>query len=196
MQISPISQGLRPPERRSLDQLEDEIVSLSHRINASEYEFLVLVREFDVRQGWRAYHFNNCSEWLNMKCGISLGAAREKVRVARALFDLPLSSAAFAEGGLSYSKARALTRVANLRNEQELLDYAIHATASQVDDHCRVLRNAQRRESTADANRLHKARYLSCSRHADGSMSISGELPRELGDLVMKAIEVALASQD
>jgi len=178
--------------RRSLDQLEEDIISLSSHINATEYEFLVLVREFDLRQGWKAYHFNNCAEWLNMKCGISPGTAREKIRVANALFDLTATSLAFQKGDLSYSKARALTRIATPRNEEQLLDYAIPATALQVEDHCRELRNVQRDTSTVDANRLHKQRYLSRSLHGDGSMTISVELPRESGELVMKALELAL----
>ena len=158
---------------RSLDQLEDEMISLSQRINASEYEFLVLVREFDIRQGWAAYHFNNCAEWLNMKCGIAPGTAREKVRVATALFDLPKMSSAFAKGTLSYSKARALTRVADHHNEAELLDYAITATASRVEEYSFSLRNAQRKVSTDDVNRIHRSRYLSCYHHSDGSATIS-----------------------
>ena len=106
----------------SLDDLEAEIVTLSQRINAFEYDFLTLVREFDLRQGWKPYHFNNCAEWLNMKCGLSPGTAREKLRVANALFDLPLTSGAFRSGSLSYSKARALTRLATPESEQDLLD--------------------------------------------------------------------------
>ena len=47
--------------RRSLDQLEADIISLSSHINAMEYEFLVLLREFDLRQGWKAYLFNHCA---------------------------------------------------------------------------------------------------------------------------------------
>ncbi len=66
MQISPV-------QHRPLDQLESEIISFSQRINAAEYEFLVLVREFDIRQGWKAYHFNNCIEWLNIRCSIQIG---------------------------------------------------------------------------------------------------------------------------
>ena len=182
--------------RRNLDQLEEAIISLSSRINSSEYEFLVLVREFDLRQGWKAYHFNNCSEWLNMKCGIVPGTAREKIRVANALFDLPAISKAFQKGDLSYSKARSLTRVATPRNEERLLKYAIPATALQVENHCRELRNVQRNVSTADANRLHQQRYLSRSLHGDGSMTISVELPKESGDLVMKALELALKELD
>ena len=147
--------------RRSLDQLEQDIVSLSSHINASEYEFLVLVREFDLRQGWKAYHFNNCAEWLNFRCGIALGtaataAAREKMRVARALFDLPYTSQAFQRGELSYSKTRSLSRIAAPHTEEKLVDYALTATAQQVEKHCLDLRNVHRELSTVDANRLHK----------------------------------------
>ena len=152
-----------PLSNRTLDQLEDDMISLSQRINASEYEFLVLVLEFDIRQGWQAYHFNNCAEWLNMKCGIAYGTAREKVRVATALFDLPQISSAFAAGRLSYSKARALTRVADPSSEADLLAYAIPATASQVEEYSRNLRNAKRKVSTDDVNRIHKSRYLSAA---------------------------------
>ena len=50
--------------------------------NASGYEFLVLICEFDIRQSWKAWNLGSCTEWLNFKCGMSLGTAREKVRVA------------------------------------------------------------------------------------------------------------------
>jgi hypothetical protein len=187
MQVFPVS-------NRSLDQLQDEIISVSERMNASEYEFLVLIREFDIRQGWKEWLFNNCAEWLNFKCGLSLGAAREKVRVANALFDLPLCSDAFADGSLSYSKARALTRIANQHTEQDLLAFAIDATASMVEDECRQLRNVQRKISTQDANRSFAARKLTRHNQDDGNISINIELPKELGELVMKAIEISAAS--
>ena len=140
--------------RRSLDHLETDIISLSSHINSMEYEFLVLVREFDLRQGWKAYHFNHCSEWLNMKCGIAPGTAREKLRVANALFDLPQISTAFQKGDLSYSKARALSRIATPTTEEHLLDFALKATAAQVDRHCMELRNVQRHKSKAPRSAL------------------------------------------
>jgi hypothetical protein len=151
------------------------------------------VREFDLRQGWKAYHFNNCAEWLHFKCGIAPGTAREKMRVARALFDLPVASAAFQEGKLSYSKARSLSRIALPHTEGKLVDFALGATAQQVEKHCAELRNVQRELSTPDANRLHEQRYFCRSFHGDGSMTISVELPKESGELVMKALEYAMA---
>ena len=127
---------------RPLEQLEDDIISLSQHINASEYQFLELIREFDIRQGWKSWLCNSSAEWLNFKCGMSLGTAREKVRVAMALFDLPACSAAFAQGSLSYSKARALSRIANRHNEGELLAFAESATAAQVERQCQQRQHA------------------------------------------------------
>lgn len=175
---------------RSIDQLEECLLSLAQRRNELEYEFLKTVQEFDMRQGWRLWHLNNCAEWLNLKCGIAPGTAREKVRVARALFDLPKCSEAFAAGKLSYSKARSLTRIATKDNEAALVDYAVDATAEQVQDHCNRLRNGQP-ESTNDANRAYRARWLSINNDGEGTLSFSATLPQEAGELVMKAIEIA-----
>jgi hypothetical protein len=122
--------------------------------------------------------------------------AREKLRVANALFDLPQTSSAFAKGDLSYSKARSLSRAATPTTEEQLLDFALHATAAQVDRHCMELRNVQRSISTQDANHAHAARYLSCSPHSDGSVTLSVELPKETADLVMKALEMAVPQLD
>ena len=182
--------------RRSLDELEEELVAHAQRINAAEYAFLELVREFDIRQGWKPYQFNNCAEWLNMKCGIVVGTAREKVRVASALFDLPRISRAFASGELSYSKVRSLSRVATPQNEAQLLDYAQQATAEQVQRRCQQMHNADRAASTHDVNEIHRGRFLRRSVDGCGRMTISVELTEEAGALVMAALERAMAEAD
>src|SRR5690606_14942912 len=102
----------------SIDDLDRAIVTLAARINAATYDLLVLIRRFDERAGWLAWSFESCAEWLHYRCDISRSAAREKVRVAHALKTLPSIGRAFAEGKLSYSKVRALTRVAGRHNEE------------------------------------------------------------------------------
>ena len=176
-----------------IDQLESEIVTLHARLCAEEYQFLVKLREFDLRQGWRSYHFNHCAEWLNMKCGISLSTGREKLRVAKALFFLPHISGAYQNGELSYSKVRAMTRVATEITERELLGYARKATASQVDQHCAGLRNVQQKFSTPCANRAHAQRRLRVTPTLDGRFLLNGELPEESARLVLKALELCMA---
>ena len=176
-----------------IDLLESEIVTLHARLCADEYQFLVKLREFDLRQGWRSYHFNHCAEWLNMKCGISLSTGREKLRVAKALFFLPHISGAYQNGELSYSKVRAMTRVATEITERELLGYARKATASQVDQHCAGLRNVQQKFSTPSANRAHDQRSLRVTPSGDGRFLLNGELPEEDARLVLKALELCMA---
>ena len=109
----------------SIDELDRDIVNLSSRINAATYELVVLVRQFDERAGWLQWGLNNCADWLAWRCDLSISAAREKVRVAHALKALPLITNSFSTGELSYSKVRALTRVARVDNEDALLVFAL-----------------------------------------------------------------------
>ncbi|HKY00052.1 MAG TPA: DUF222 domain-containing protein, partial [Steroidobacteraceae bacterium] len=66
-----------------------QITTLAGHLNAGNARFLALVAELDRRQGWAEWGVKSMAHWLNWKCGIDLGAAREKVRVARALAGLP-----------------------------------------------------------------------------------------------------------
>src|SRR5207244_3156157 len=93
-----------------LDRLGDEIAELSAHLDAATARLLDLIREFDARGGW-SNGFRSCAEWLSWRVGLAPGAAREKVRVARALGALPLLARALASGEVSYSKIREVTRV-------------------------------------------------------------------------------------
>jgi hypothetical protein len=187
-----LSSASRPDSPRPIDELDAAICRLASRIHAETYQMLVLVREFDERMGWAKWGFSNCAEWLSWRCGSSLSAAREKVRTAQALRGLPGISLAFREGRLSYTKVRALTRVAAVHGEDSLLRYALDATAPAVEERCRQIRNTQP-DSVHDARRVWDARSLSVWRNAStGTLCLRAELPLELGELVMKAIEKAL----
>jgi hypothetical protein len=117
-------------KREELARLGEQITELAGHLNAGEYRFLVLVDAFDRGGGWQGEGIDSCAHWLNWFCGISIGVAREKVRVARALPALPQISKAFSEGRVSYSKVRAMTRVATLKNEAALLNTAFHGSAT------------------------------------------------------------------
>jgi hypothetical protein len=178
--------------RSSVEDLDAAICRMSRDINVAQYRLLLLIREFDDRFGWAKWSFRNCSEWLAWRCGITLSAAREKVRTAQALRALPQISKAFADGRLSYSKVRALTRAADRHNEDLLLAYALTATATQVEERCRQMRNVQA-ESTERGRRSWTRRTLSAWRNAErGTMTITLEVPLEAGELVTQAIDRAL----
>src|SRR5918994_7670772 len=134
-----------PVEHRSGSPLPDLAAAITAgavRIAAATAAWLRLVAEFDEREGWHGYGIASCAHWLSWQCGLSPGAAREHVRVARALGGLPLIEEAFARGRLPYSKVRALTRIAEPDTEAAPLELALELTASQVERTVRQWRRA------------------------------------------------------
>lgn len=174
-----------------LDRLGNEIAELSAHIQAATYQLLVLIREFDNRGGWGT-GFRSCAHWLNWRTGLDLGAAREKVRVAHALADLPVLSRAAQRGELSYSKVRALTRVATPDNEAELLAFAVSGTAAHVEALVRAWRRVDRFADMDQARRIIEHRQLSTFTDEDGMLVLRARLAPEVGAVLLKALEAAM----
>ena len=178
-------------QRVAIEELDDAIGQLNRSINASSYQLLLLIREFDERAGWLQWSFNDGVSWLKWRCDIGTGTAREKLRIAHALKELPLISAAFAEGNLSYSKVRVITRVATPENEAELIELARRMTVLHLTEHCKQRSNAQP-SSTATALAAQNSReFRVWHDHARGTVHFSIELPAEEGELLEKAVEKA-----
>src|SRR6185295_6809593 len=129
------------------ERLADEIAELSAHLDAATHRFLMLIRRFDESGGWARQGALSCAHWLSWRVGLELGAAREHVRVARCLAELPLVDDALRLGRVSYSKVRAVTRVATPATEASLLDMAQSSTASQLERICRSFRLALRNAS-------------------------------------------------
>ena len=193
---SPCSRGAGlDPESLSAAALEDEIHTLNASITVATWRLLMLIAELDRRRAWQQWGVISFAHWLNWKCGIDLGAAREKVRVARALENLPLVNDALARGELSYSKARAITRVATPESQDYLLMIARHGTASHVEKLVRAYRHVERLQESARARSAHAQRALRWNFEDDGSMVITVRLPAEQGALVVQAIHAAVDAQ-
>jgi len=179
-------------ERKSLEDLGHQIIELAGHLNAANYRFLMLVAEWDRRKGWGGDGATqSCAHWLNWKCGIDMGAAREKVRTATALTNLPKIAAAMERGELSYAKVRALTRVACQNTENTLLDYAIHGTAAHVERIVRDFRRCKEAEELSRDAQQQANRKLTWFQDEDGMLVIKARLPPEAGQLFIKAIEAA-----
>ncbi len=173
-----------------LDRLGDEIATLSAHLDAATARLLHLIREFDARGGW-ANGFRSCAEWLSWRVGLDLGAAREKVRVARALGALPRIAEALERGEISYSKVRALTRVATPETEARLLGVARAGTTSHVERIVRGWRRVDRLAEARETARRHASRALQVYQDEDGMVVLRGRLEPEVGALVLRALEAA-----
>jgi hypothetical protein len=178
---------------RDLDQLGDEIAELSAHLDAATARLLDLIREFDARSGW-SNGFRSCAAWLSWRVGFAPGAAREHVRVARALGSLPFLSRAFARGELSYSKVRELTRVATPETEERLLALGRAGTAEHVERIVRGWRRMDAKAEAQEATRQHTSRALHVYPDQDGTVTIRGRLAPEVGVLLLRALEAARES--
>jgi hypothetical protein len=190
--LAPFQPGPTSPRQAHIEQLENQITELAAHIHAATFRLLELIRELDECEGWFGPGMRSCAHWLNWKCGISYGAAREKVRVAHALKALPKISAAFREGRVSYSKVRAMTRVADINNEDYFLMIANNGTASHVERLVRLYRGVKRTEALERENQRHALRELTWFVDDDGSWVFQGRFTPEQGAMLGKALEAAM----
>jgi hypothetical protein len=172
-----------------LERLEAQICELAGHLAAATCRFLVLLGDFDARRGWASWEMNSCAEWLSWKCQMSSGTAREHVRVARALRDLPVIRGEFGAGRLSYAKVRALTRIATPATEAGLAEIAGPMTGNQLERFAR----AHRQVSSADDAAARIQRRLAWRFEEDGSLAGTFRLPPLQGAVLLKALRAAAA---
>ncbi len=172
----------------SVERLEHEITSFAAHLSAAMCRWLLLVAEFDRRRAYESWECLNTAQWLNVQVGISLSTGRQHVAVANQLVRLPLVRNAFGQGEISYSRVRAVCRVATPNDEQRWLEVARNATASQLDrivsDTIRAARAAQ-----PEAEAVHESRRsLTWFIDDDGMYEVQGRLPPEVGALLAKLV--------
>ena len=170
-----------------LERLEAQICELAGHLTAATCRFLVLLGDFDARRGWASWEMTSCAAWLSWKCQLTAGIAREHVRVARALRDLPVLRAEFAAGRLSYAKVRALTRIATPATEQDLAEIAGPMTGNQLERFAR----AHRQVSHADDAAARVRRRLAWRLEDDGSLAGTFRLPPLQGAVLLQALRAA-----
>ncbi|MYI75367.1 MAG: DUF222 domain-containing protein [Acidobacteria bacterium] len=175
--------------RAEVERLGERIAELSSRIQAATYDLLVLIREFDAQIGWSGW--TSCAHWLSWRTGLAPGVAREHVRVARALGNLPKLSDAMRRGAVSYSKVRAVTRVATPETEQALLDVAQSGTAAHVEQIVRGWRRVDRTAERTEEKQRQDRRSLRTWVDEDGMVVVQGRLTPEVGAALRRALEAA-----
>jgi len=178
-----------PAAEIPLERVEAQICELAGHLAAATCRFLILLGDFDARRGWASWEMNSCAQWLSWKCQMGSGTAREHVRVARALRDLPVLRAEFGAGRLSYAKIRALTRIATPATEAGLAEIAGPMTGNQLERFAR----AHRQVSHADDTAARIRRRLVWRFEDDGSLAGTFRLPPLAGAVLLKALRAAAA---
>lgn len=176
------------------EQLADEITTWSGRVAAGEAHQLSLIGEFDRREAWSGPGLLSCAHWLSWRTGLGLTAARERVRVAARLRELPEVEAAFSAGRISWSQVRAVTRVAATEDGIDWVDLARHSSGSQLERIWRGVRRGHRiAEQEADPE-LAAYRIRTTKRYAeDGNLVITIRANAEDGAVVLAGLQAVAA---
>ncbi len=173
-----------------IDRLGNAIAEVAAHIDAATHRLLAMIRAFDAREGYARQGARSCAQWLSWRIGLAPGAAREQVRVACALGELPMMDESLRRGEISYSKVRAMTRVATAQNETRLLAMARQATGAELEKICSGLRAVLASVAPSDAG----ARTERWVRHrtTDGGMvRIEAQLHPDEAAIVLKALAEA-----
>ena len=187
---APAPSDPRSGDDDELRKIGDRIAELAADINTAEARMMALIADFDRRGGWKD-GFGSCAEWLAWKIGTTIGPARERVRAARALENLPQTADALRDGTISYAKVRALTRVATPESETKLLEFARAGSAANLEQMVRMWKKLSRDgELTAEQAR-HRSRAFSVFVDGDGMYVVKGRLEPEVGAVLMRAVEAA-----
>jgi hypothetical protein len=178
--------------KADLAALGEQIAEQAVHLDAAMHRLLADLRRFDEAGGWHTQGFSSCAHWLSWRVGWDPATARERVRVAKALVALPKVEAALAAGTLSYSKARAITRVATPTLEPALLKYAEVCTASQLETICRKYQSVERRARNQGrpAPRAEE-RWVSAPTTASGMVCVKAMLRPDEAALLMQVIQQA-----
>lgn len=173
------------------ERLEAEIKTLAGHIAAAMCRWLLLVAEFDRREGWLGWECRSCVHWLGWQCSMAPRTAQEHLRVAHALDGLPLVRAKFSTGELSYSQVRAITRVADCPAVEEyFVNIALNATAACLERLISGFRGTGK-ANDADAADRWSRREFSWWLDDDGMFCFSGRLAPEDAQIVIAAISAA-----
>jgi hypothetical protein len=172
-----------------LESLGERIAEQAAHLDAALHRLLTDLRTFDRGGGWHAQGARSCAHWLSWRVGWGLGTAREHLRVADRLADLPLLDDALRRGEVSYSKIRAITRVATLENEAALLEIARHSSGHQLETVCRKYRAVLLHDATPDPEGDRQRRWVARRDTADGMVRIEAVLHPEEAALVWAALD-------
>ena len=170
--ISPGHVDLDQPTER----LEAEVRTLGTRIAAATCQWLLMVGELDRREAWKSWECHSMSAWLSWHCSMSIHTANDHVRVANALHHLPVTTTAFAGGELSFSKVRALTRIATPDSEAGLVETARHLTAAMLDRTTGAVARIGREAELGRAKTQQVRRGLHVVHHDDGTATVNARL--------------------
>jgi Domain of unknown function (DUF222)/HNH endonuclease len=194
--IAPKIAVIEEDMHEELTALGEQIAEQAVHLDAAMNRLLLNLHTFDERGGWQVQGFQSCAHWLSWRVGWDLATSRDRVRVAHQLAGLPKVQAAMEAGEVSYSKVRAIARVATPQTEETLLAYAEYAPAAQLEKICQKLRMVERVAEAKESGKrvVPEERYVQTRSMDDGMVCVKAVLRPEEAAMLLQVIQVAARS--
>ncbi|MHB1138653.1 MAG: hypothetical protein ACYC2O_06815 [Microthrixaceae bacterium] len=171
-------------------EVQHRLIDLGRRWSRHQHELCRLLAFYERSGHWVSSGATSCTAWAADALEVERGTVREWLRVGHAMFALADVDAAFADGLLSYSKVRALTRVAidHPDRQSELIELAAGSTAAALP--WELARWTGREEDPEERDRRHRRETaLTVRTEPDGAVVISARVPPLEGAMVMRTID-------
>lgn len=179
-----------------MEELGSRIVGMAGRLAAATCRWLLLVADFDRREGCAGFGLPTTARWLSHCCGLAHRTAVEHVRVARALSSFPALVEEMSSGRLSYSHVRAISRLAHDGEQRlvtELIDVAENGTVGQLETVVHGLRTVEGNDGSSGSDRPEE--YVRHSWTSTSQSNLTARLDPEHGALVRSAIETVARAE-
>ncbi|MEO5839056.1 MAG: hypothetical protein ABIQ73_06280 [Acidimicrobiales bacterium] len=168
------------------------MVDASQRLSLDMSALIGLLVEFDLAGEWAFDNAPSCAHWVADRADVELATVREWLRIGHALTAVDEVARRFADGRLSYTKVRFLTRVADGDSQHELCALAERFPASQLPVELARWRN----ERESDDNRHKRQRAATTLKwrvDADGMIVGWFRYPPETGAVFTSAVDAQLS---
>ena len=164
------------------------LVETGRRLRVAHYEVVVGCADFADGVVWAADGASSAAAWLAGRFDVEVCTVRGWIAVGRALRGLGATAVAFAAGELSFSKVRAVCRLATAGNEAELLDIARSVPADRIGQALHAW-SLKHEDHTVIDSRHRRSRAMRTRNEPDGTVSTSLRLPPLQAGIVERAVE-------
>lgn len=183
-------------------RIEEDFTELQRAVELLEVERLRRLAEIDRRRLFERDGHLSAASWLATTFKVAWGTAREHLRIARALEEMPQTRQALDAGELSMSAVRVLVAARDSdpsafgRCEKELVEAARIHSMQDLQRVAAYWRQAVEREQSLEGDdKVRERRRLHASVSFLGMVRVDGDLDPETGETLLTALRAVLDAE-
>jgi hypothetical protein len=176
-------------------ELEQRLLADAAAVHAATARMAATLAEFEATREWEGHGIRSIGHWCDINLGLPSRMGNDVASIASRLAELPLLSAAFADGSLSFDKVRVAAAVATEESDEEFTSIAKAASTAQLQRICAAYRKLNQDESPEAEERRRQRRGVTKRDVDDGLVRITALLDAEEAAIVFAAIDARVEDE-